>query len=191
MFFFCISTGKRKRLIRQREPSQLSSENSERFSVPVSEISARRRRKDTLDSCQEIHGGAADLRPALDGMWVTFVNKCKPKQLYDYFANSKKAKNVLGPVVKKSIESFESSEQNHIRSVKVLYSKGLLSKEKYKNIRSNLSMSCITTSKRRKAIEIMKGARIPKLLTYDKVKQFLIADGMQTKFVICLNCMRI
>ena len=173
MFFFCISTGKRKRLIRQREPSQLSSENSERFSVPVSEISARRRRKDTLDSCQEIHGGAADLRPALDGMWVTFVNKCKPKQLYDYFANSKKAKNVLGPVVKKSIESFESSEQNHIRSVKVLYSKGLLSKEKYKNIRSNLSMSCITTSKRRKAIEIMKGARIPKLLTYDKVKQFI------------------
>ena len=113
-------------------PSQLNSENSEQFSVPISEISARRRRKDTLDSCQEIHGGTTDLKPALDGMWATLVNKCKPKQPHDYFANSKKARSVLGPVVKKSIESFESSEQNHIRSVKTIYSKGLLSKESTK-----------------------------------------------------------
>ena len=51
-------------------------------------------------------------------------------------------------------------------------------------------MSCITTSKRRKAFEIMKGARIPKLLTYKKIKQF-IDSRWNTKFVICLNCMRI
>jgi len=50
---------------------------------------------------------------------------------------------------------------------------GLLSKEKYKAIRSNLSMSCSTTRKRRKAIQLLKGARIPKLLTYDKVKQYI------------------
>ena len=34
-------------------------------------------------------------------------------------------------------------------------------------------MCCSTISKRRKAIQILKGAQIPKLLTYDKVKQVI------------------
>lgn len=34
-------------------------------------------------------------------------------------------------------------------------------------------MSCSTTSKRRKAIQLLKGAQIPKLLTYDKVKHYI------------------
>ena len=76
-------------------------------------------------------------------MWVTLVNKASPKQLIDYVANSSKVVNkVLGSVVKSSVESFEISNDNSLRSVKVLYSNGLLSKEKYKAIRSNLSMSC-------------------------------------------------
>ena len=82
-------------------------------------------------------------KPALDGMWVTLVNKASPKQLIDYVANSSKVVNkVLGSVVKSSVESFEISNDNSLRSVKALYSNGLLSKEKYKAIRSNLSMSC-------------------------------------------------
>jgi len=59
-----------------------------------------------------------------------------------------------------------------MQSVKVLYSNGLMSKEKYKAVRSNLSMSCSITSKQR-AFQIMKGVRIPKLLTYDKVRQYV------------------
>ena len=65
----------------------------------------------------------------MDGMWVTLVNKVSPKQLIDYVANSSKVVNkVLGSVVKSSVESFEISNDNSLRGVKVLYSDGLLSK---------------------------------------------------------------
>ena len=47
--------------------------------------------------------------------------------------------------------------------MKVLYSNGLMSKEKYKALRSNLSMSTSITSKQRTAFQLLKGVRIPKL----------------------------
>ena len=149
--------------------------NSERFRVPASEISGRRRRDETLESCKQIHGGTADnVKPALDGMWLTLVKKSAPKQLLSYVSNSKKVVNkVIGSVVKKFVGNFEVSDVNSMRSVKVLYSNGLMSKEKYKAVRSNLSMSCSITSKQRRAFQIMKGVRLPKLLTYDKVKQYV------------------
>ena len=46
-----------------------------------------------------------------------------------------------------------------MRSVKVLYSNGLISKEKSKALKSNLSRSCSITSKQRKAFQIMKGVQ--------------------------------
>lgn len=78
---------------------------------------------------------------------------------------------VLGSVVKKIVGDFEVSDVNSMRSLKVLYSDGLMSKGKYKAVRSNLSMSCSNTSKQRRAFQIMKGVTIGKLLTYDKVRQ--------------------
>ena len=75
-------------------------------------------------------------------------------------------------MVKKFVGDFEVSDVNSMRSVNVLYSSGLKGKEKYKAAESNLSMSCIITSKQRKAFQIMKGVKIPKLLTYGKVRQY-------------------
>ena len=107
-------------------------------------------------------------------MWLTLVKKSAPKQLLSYVSNSKKVVNkVIGSVVKKFVGNFEVSDVNSMRSVKVLYSNGLMSKEKYKAVRSNLSMSYSITSKQRRAFQIMKGVRLPKLLTYDKVKQYV------------------
>ena len=45
--------------------------------------------------------------------------------------------------------------------MKVLYSNGLMSKEKYKALRSNFFRSCSITSKQRKAFQIMKGVQTP------------------------------
>ena len=107
-------------------------------------------------------------------MWLTLVKKSTPKQLLNYVSNSKKVVNkVIGSVVKKFVGDFEVSDVNSMRSLKVLYSNGLMSKEKYKAVRSNLSMSCSITSKQRRAFQIMKGVRIPKLLTYDEVRQYV------------------
>ena len=75
-------------------------------------------------------------------MWLTLVKKSEPKQLLNYVSNSKKVVNkVIGSVVKKFIGDFKVSDVNSMRSVKVLYGNGLMSKEKYKAVRSNLSMS--------------------------------------------------
>jgi hypothetical protein len=88
-------------------------------------------------------------------------------------SKSKKVTKVIGPTIKTFTQDFEPSENNAIRSVKVMYSQGLLSKEKYKAVRSNLCVSSGHTSKKRKSYQIMKGLRIPKLLSYDKVKEFI------------------
>lgn len=81
----------------------------------------------------------------------------------------KTAKKVIGPVVKKNVASFEASQENMTRSVKFLYSKGLLSKEKYKSVRLNLSMKSNKTSKGRKSYKIYEDIRIPKFITYAKL----------------------
>lgn len=54
---------------------------------------------------------------------------------------------VIGLVVKKFVGDFEVSDVNSMRSVKVLYSNGLMSKEKYKVVRFNLFMFCSIISK--------------------------------------------
>ena len=70
---------------RQHEPFQLCDANSERIAVPAKEISCRRGRDETLQSCTQIHGGTSDnVKPALDGMGLTLVKKSAPKQLLNY-----------------------------------------------------------------------------------------------------------
>ena len=78
----------------------------------MSEISGRRRRDETLESCKQIHGGTSDnIRPALDGMWLTMVKKTRPKQLLNYVSNSSKVVNkVIGSVVKHFVGNFEFSD---------------------------------------------------------------------------------
>ena len=56
--------------------------------------------------------------------WLTLVKKAAPFQLGKYFSLSKKVmNNVLPKVVKESIPTFESSFDNKIRSLRVLYKK--------------------------------------------------------------------
>ena len=93
---------------------------------------------------------------------VNSEKKSAPKQLLDYVSNSKKVVNkVIGSVVKKIVGNFKVSDVKSMRSVKVLYSNGLMSKEKYKALRSNFSRSCSIASKQRKAFQIMKGVQTP------------------------------
>ena len=102
------------------------------------------------------------------------VNQATPDNLKNYFTNSKKiTKKVIGSVVKNNVSTFEASEKNVTRSVKVLYSKGLLSKEKYKAIRLNLSMESDKESKGRKSYKLCQDVRIPKLLPYAMLIKYI------------------
>ena len=120
----------------KRNPTAIKEDNSEEYSVPEAKRCCERRKKETLDACKVIHGGdSTNKQPALDGIWLTLIKDSKASRLENYLANSKKiVKRVIPKIVKKSIETFEHSMENKIRNVKVLYSSGLISKEKYKGI---------------------------------------------------------
>ena len=111
----------------------------------------------------------------LDGIWLTLIKDSKPSRLKNYLANSKKiVKRVNPKIVMKSIETFEHSMENKIRSIKVLYSIGLISKEKYKSIRLNLTTSIDTANKKRLSLKFMEGTRLPKILPYDKLVRLIL-----------------
>ena len=74
-------------------------------------------------------------KAVLDGMWVTLVTKTSKEDLSKYFENSVTCmKNVLPTVIKKKVFESEKSVSNKIRSVRVLYEGGLMSKKKYNAI---------------------------------------------------------
>ena len=84
-------------------------------------------------------------------------------------------KRVIPKIVKKSIDTFEHSMEKKIHSVKVLYSNGLMSKEKYKSIQLNLTTSIDTANKKHLSLNFMEGTCLPKILPYDKLVQFINA----------------
>lgn len=165
---------KRKRLKRLRQPSKLQVGNSEKLDALSDQVS-RRRRKETMQACNVIHGGESEnTEPTLDGMWHTLVNESTQTQLTRYVGKSKKVvSKVISPVVQEAVAIFEKSEENVTRSLKVLYSKGLLSKEKYKAVRLSLSMSSNPKKRGRLSYRVFEHATIPKILTYDKLTKYI------------------
>lgn len=80
--------------------------------------------------------------PALYGMWLTLVNESTPIRLAYYVSMSiKMMSKVVPKVCKRLVRDFESSRTNQVCRLKVLYGKGLLSKEKYKAVCLNLTMT--------------------------------------------------
>ena len=110
---------------RKRHPTCVKKDNSEKYEVPPAKRSCNRRKKETIDTCNSIHGG--DLGPTLDGMWLTLVTESTPVRLANYVNMSNKMMSKVVPkVCKRLVREFESSKTNQVRILKVLYSKGLL-----------------------------------------------------------------
>lgn len=121
-----------------------------------------------------MHGATdTDQSPAFDGMWATLINGSSPLRLASYISHSAKARKKVLPVVVKEINQFAESKDNLKRSIKVLYSGGLLSKEKYKSIRTNVTMTNSSTAKGKCSIKIMPSVSWPKLVPYDKLINYI------------------
>ncbi|XP_070545138.1 uncharacterized protein [Ptychodera flava] len=109
-------------------------------------------------------------KAALDGLWYTLVNSATPDQMKTYLKNSPKIKDkVIPSIFDKSINIFESSEHNLIRSVRVLYEGGVLSKRKYNCLRKSELQTLSKMQQPRRALQFHFRCRIPRLLTYNKV----------------------
>ena len=90
-------------------------------------------------------------------------------------------------VIKGIICTFENSFENKVRSVRVLYSKGLLSKEKYKSIQLNVSLDVCKTSNKRTDFQIYKdllqeiiSGRTIQMESFKAVKRSRVAASFST-----------
>ncbi len=102
---------------------------------------------------------------AFDGLWVTLINECSQQQLQSYVEASPKMMKIIFKVTKAQTKRYEESQDNLVRSLKVLYAKGLLSKEKYKDVCRSLVQDTGTEA----------SASVPqsKLVYYDKLIAFV------------------
>lgn len=85
-----------------------------------------------------IHGGTKEnKKPALDGLWCSLVRNCSLGELTKYVESTPNIMKKVVPPIKNRIKKFEKSDANAARSLKFLYSGGLISKKKYKRMRSD------------------------------------------------------
>ena len=158
----------------------------EEFAVPSAKRSCQRRKKETIDACADIHGGTDQNKaPVLAGLWVTLIKEAAPSKLASYFSKSQKTLNKVVPkIVKENVAKFESSFENKLRSVRVLYSNGLLSKEKYKSVCLNMSTCFNGASNKRSSLKFMHDVTVPKLPSYPKLLQFVNSINTMLKIFL-------
>jgi len=109
---------------------------SKRFKT--TRIKNERRRSETFQTCQTIHGGSSEnIEPTVFGMIDTLSAKCKADYLACQIMKSKKSlsKTISEKCIKQHNKTFYNSEENVLRSLNVYYSSNVMGKSKYKNVR--------------------------------------------------------
>ena len=105
-----------------------------------------------------------------DGIWTTLIGTTSKQVMETYIANSAVCMNDIIPkIVKRRVQEYEKSEQNQLRSMRVLYEGGMVSKRKYTNIRNSsdvMKQSPDQSGKNKKSHYLCKAVKIPKILPY-------------------------
>ena len=93
-----------------------------------------------------------------------------------YITNSAVCMNDIIPkIVKRRVQEYEKSEQNQLRSMRVLYEGGMVSKRKYTNIRNSgdvMKQSPDQSGKNKKS-QFMQSCEIPKILPYKTLMSYI------------------
>ena len=107
--------------------SRLVDGNSHKINLP--DRSAKRRKEET----KKLGASDVDQRPMFERLWATTMT-CTPAAYLRPMVRSsnKMMKQVIPMVSLNTVRDYQASEANKIRSINVLYSGGLISKEKYK-----------------------------------------------------------
>ncbi|CAH3148835.1 unnamed protein product [Porites lobata] len=89
-----------------------------------------------------IHCGSnmsvSDDQSVQDGLWTTLIGTASKQVMETYITNSAVCMNDIIPkIVKRRVQEYEKSEQNQLRSMRVLYEGGMVSRRKYTNIRNS------------------------------------------------------
>ena len=109
--------------------------------MALKQVTTRKRRKETYLATQEKYGGSQN-SPAAGaiGLVGTTVSKCSPNVLVDVLSSKKKFnENVFPTIYERHLSTYESSEENMIRSISIYYSGGMAGEQKYRKVYKNSS----------------------------------------------------
>ena len=167
---------KRKRMSRIKNPTKLKKEDSQAIENGKSASSVRR--KELLEASYQINGATiVNRKPALDGLWYTTVKALSGKDLVDNCRPSRKmTDNVIPKIANERLMAYEKSETNYLRSINVLYSGGLMSKDKYKSICSALAFEGQKGFVKKRSLQ--QGIRMNSLVEYGKLMKYVNAIDM-------------
>ena len=111
----------------------------------------------------------SDDQSVQDGLWTTLIGTASKQVMETYITNSAVCMNDIIPkIVKRRVQEYEKSEQNQLRSMRVLYEGGMVSKRKYTNIRNSgdvMKQSPDQSGKNKKS-QFMQSCEIPKILLH-------------------------
>ena len=98
-----------------------------------------RRKKKTLAALKPIHcasssnTSSSQEKAVQDRLWTTLIGTTPKPAIAEYISTSRVCMNEILP----TIDNYVKSDANNIRSVRVLYEGGLISKRKYTSIRNS------------------------------------------------------
>ena len=142
---------------------------------------ARQRRKSTFEAARQIHGGQDKISVAAEvGIIDTALVKCSKDILVTAMSSSKKfTKSVMPVIYKKSLKTYEASEDNLIRSVAVYYSGGVTGKKKYRKI---YKYSCYRLNKDKTKNErlAIDSCPLPRLVPYNRIMPYTKSISLGT-----------
>ena len=118
----------------------------------------------------------SDDQSVQDEVWTTLIGTTSKEVMGTYIANSAVCMNDIIPkIVKRRVQEYEKSEQNQLRSMRVLYEGGMVSKRKYTNIRNSgdvMKQSPDQSGKNKKS-QFMQSCEIPKILPYKTLMSYI------------------
>ena len=144
-------------------------------STTISKGTLSRRCGETFDAALRIHGGTnSNTVPAAAGLVETLAVKFPTKSLVNTISRKRKfCEEVFPQIYNKKVQEFENSEQNHLRSISVYFSKGVLGKRKYRSVCKTLSMKISKGKGKRFKRQNIMSCKVAKLLSYEKLMAFV------------------
>ena len=147
-----------------------------------------RRKKKTLAAVRSIHcatsaspnpAGVRESKPVIDGLWTTLLGTASTSHAMATYVSQSKVcmKKILPEIVKTKFKQYQLSQENRVRSMRVLYESGLISKRKYTSIRNSCDIIKTCNNKKRKC-QIFEGCEIPKIVPYKTLMKYVKSIDM-------------
>lgn len=118
---------------------------------------------------------ANEIKPVVDGLWTTLVGTASKQDMSKLISKSKTCnKYVLPRIVKNKVKAYENSQANQVRSIRVLYEGGIMSKRKYTSIRNCTDVvKEEETSRKNEKTLFLKGCEVPKIVNYQRLMKVI------------------